>query len=128
MDAKGRFKFLQWRGDFVAGGQFRSGWAFLQPILQLQNEERGLQNGTRVPRSGFAAAKPVAKWGYGCDIGILKDLGISQSISQLRNGAKGYEMALVCQRGVSQLRKFSQRGCMGLRNHFAAKGRFAAKP
>ena len=33
-------------------------------------------------------------------------------------------MALVCQRGVSQLRKFSQRGCMRLRNHFAAKGRF----
>ena len=74
-----------------------------------------------MPRGGFAAAKPAAKRGFGCENGIFEALGISQSISQLRNGAKGYEMALVCQRGVSQLRKFSQRGCMGLRNHFAAK-------
>ena len=119
MDAKGRFKFLQWRGDFVAGGQFRSGWAFLQPILQLQNEERGLQNGTRVPRSGFAAAKPVAKWGYGCDIGILKALGISQSIWQLRNEARGCEMALVCQGGVSQLRNQLRNGAMAAKMGFS---------
>ena len=99
--------------------------AVLQPISQLQNEGVGLRNGTRVLRGGFAAAKPAAKWGYGYEIGIFKALGISQSISQLRNEARGCEMALVCQGGVLQLRKFSQReGGMGLRNNFAEDGRF----
>ena len=81
MDAKGQLEFSQGRGVFAVGGQFRSGGAFSQPISQLQNEG-GLRNGTRVPKGGFATAKPVAKWGYGCEIGIFKVLGISQSISR----------------------------------------------
>ena len=87
MEAKGRLEFSQQRGIFATDGQFRSGGVFsqavLQPISQLQNEGVGLRNGTHVPRSGFAAAKPTAKWGYGCKIGIFKALEISQSISQL---------------------------------------------
>ena len=51
--------------------------AISQPISQLQNEGVELRNGTHVPRGGFAAAKPPAKWGYGCEIGIFKALGIS---------------------------------------------------
>ena len=67
-----------------------------------------------MPRGGFIAVKPAAKWGLGYEIGIFKAL----EISQLRNGGMGYEMALVCQRGVSQ--GFSQ-----LRNGaWAAKLRF----
>ena len=81
MEAKGRLEFLQRRGVFAVEGQFRIGGVFsqaiLQPILQLQNEGVRLRNGTHVPRGGFAAAKPPAKWGYGCEIGIFKALGIS---------------------------------------------------
>ena len=40
----------------------------------------------------------------------------------------GCEMALVCQRRVSQLRKFSQGVAMGLRNHFVAEGHFRSQP
>ena len=90
--------------DFAAKGHFCS------PFHSCEMRGGGLRNGTRVPRSGFAAAK----WGYGCEIGIFKALGISQSISQLRNEARGCEMALMCQGSVSQLRKFSQREGMGL--------------
>ena len=39
-----------------------------------------------------------------------------------------YEMALVCQRGVSQLRKFSQRRAWGCEMNFAADGRFHSGP
>ena len=80
MEAKGRLEFSQQRGIFATDGQFRSGGVFsqavLQPISQLQNEGVGLRNGTRVPRSGFVAAKRS----YGCEIGIFKALEISQSI------------------------------------------------
>ena len=54
-----------------------------------------------MPRGGFAAAKPAAKWGLGYENEIFKALGISQRVSQLRNGGMGCEMALVCQRVVS---------------------------
>ena len=35
-----------------------------------------LRNGTRVPKSGFAAAKYPAKWSFGCEIGIFHVLGL----------------------------------------------------
>ena len=92
----------QLRGIFVANGKKME--TFSQPISQLRNEGGGLRNGTSVLRGGFAATKPPAKWGCGCENVIFQALGISQSISQLR--------------------KFLQKGCMGLRNHFAAKGQF----
>ena len=63
--------------DFAARGGFRSGWVLSQPISQLRNEGGGLRNGTRVLRGGFAAAKPAAKRGFGCENGIFEALGIS---------------------------------------------------
>ena len=60
------------KGDFAAWRWFRKGEAFSatfsQPISQLRNGGTALQNGTRVPRGGFAAAKPPAKWGLDCEI------------------------------------------------------------
>ena len=47
---------------FAANGRFHNKGS----ISQLRNEG-GLRNGTRVPNSGFVAAKPAAKWGYGCE-------------------------------------------------------------
>ena len=85
MDAKGRFEFLQRRGDFAAGGQFRSGGAFLQPISQLRNEEGGggckmalvCQGAISQLRSGAMAAK----------LGFLKLWGF-------RRAFRSYEMRL----------------------------------
>ena len=71
--------------------------------------------------------------------------GVSQGFSQLRNeawaakmsfwgpwwfrrGFRSCEMELVCQRWVSQLRKFSQGVAMGLRNGFTEEGLFRSKP
>ena len=66
-DAKRRLLFSQQMVDFAVRGGFRSGWAFSQPISQLRNDDGGLRNGTCVPRGGFAAMKPPAKWGCGCE-------------------------------------------------------------
>ena len=77
------------------GAQLRSEGAF----SQLRNEGVGLRNGTRVPRGGFATKKLAAKWGLGCEIGIFKALGISQSISQLRN-EEGSAKWHSCAKGV----------------------------
>ena len=107
---RNREAFSQWRGIFAAakwGGRLR--------------------NGTHVPKGGFTAAKPPTKWVFGCENWSFKALGISQPISQLRNEGGGCEMALVCQGVVLQLRNFSQRRGMGLRNHFATKGRFRSQ-
>ena len=54
---------------FAADGQFRSKGRISQQmgifatISQLRNEGGGLQNGTRVPRGGFEAAKIFAEEG-----------------------------------------------------------------
>ena len=34
----------------------------------------GLQNGTRVPKGGFAGVFAAEKWGFGCEIGLLRVL------------------------------------------------------
>ena len=90
-------------------------------ISKLRNECTGLRNGTRVPKGGFAAAKHPAKLGYGCENWRFHALGISQPFRSCEMELLCCEMALVCQEVVSQLRKFSQRGGMGLGNHFATK-------
>nr|CAN78630.1 hypothetical protein VITISV_042850 [Vitis vinifera] len=41
-------------------------------ISQLRNECTGLQNGTRVPKGGFAAAKHLSKWLIDCETEDLK--------------------------------------------------------
>ena len=41
-------------------------------ISQLRNECTGLQNGTRVPKGGFAVVKHPSKWHFGCETEDLK--------------------------------------------------------
>ena len=69
---------------------------------QLRNEGMELQNGTRVPRGGFAVVKPPAKWGLSCEIWDFKAWRISQPFRSWAMSVRGCEMALVCQRDVSQ--------------------------
>ena len=101
------------RADFLAEGHFRSEGPFSQPISQLRNEGGGLRNGTRVPKGCFAAAKHPAKWGIGCENGVFNALRILQPFRNCETRVVGYKMALVCQKVVSQLQKFLQRGAWG---------------
>ena len=78
-------------------------------ILQLRNECTGLQNGTRVPKGGFAAAKHPSKWRLGCKNDGSQGVEVSQPFRRCETGVLGCKMALVCQGASSQLRKFSQR-------------------
>ena len=64
--AKGHF-----RSHFVAKCHFRSQGEFLSHFAAA-NGVGGLRNGTRVPRGGFAAVKPPAKWGCDCENVILR--------------------------------------------------------
>ena len=64
-------------------------------ILQLRNECTGLPNGTRVPKSGFAVAKLLVEWGFGCENWEFLRFGISQSfrscemrVTMLRSGTR----------------------------------------
>ena len=60
-------------------------------ISQLWNECMGLPNGTRVPKSGFAATKYSSKWSFGCEIGIFHVLGLrsyGMRVTVLRNGTR----------------------------------------
>ena len=72
--------------NFAARGGFRSGLAFSQPILQLQNEGGGLRN-------GGAAAK----------MGVLGVEDFVEHFAAAKLRGRGYEMALMCQEGVLQL-------------------------
>ena len=68
--------------NFAARGGFRSGLAFSQPILQLQNEGGGLRNG------GAAAKMGVFRRG-----GFRRAFRSSEMRGGLRNGTrvpKGY--------------------------------------
>ena len=70
-------------------------------ISQLQNECTGLPNGTRVPKSGFAASKYPAKWSFGCKKKIFFFFGFrscEMRFTVLRNGTRVPN--LVSQRGA----------------------------
>ena len=71
-------------------------------ISQLRNEVTVLRNGTRVPRGGFATAKIFAEGGMG-----------------LRKSFRS-------QVAILQRRLDFAADLLGLRNHFAAKGRFCS--
>ena len=75
----GDFAAISKLGDHFAGnGQFRSPKVISQrrnifaahfvAISQLEMRGTVLQNGTRVPKSGFTAAKHPSKWRLGCEI------------------------------------------------------------
>ena len=62
----GDFAAISKFGDhFIAISQLKSDFA---AVSQLQNEGNYAANGTRVPKSGFAAAKHPSKWRLGCEI------------------------------------------------------------
>ena len=96
MDTKGRFDFRgggsisQRRGFFVEKGHFHS------PFRSCEMGGTMLQNGTRVPKGCFAAAKYPEKWGFGSEIGIFYASGISQPFHNCEMRLLCCEMALVC--------------------------------
>ncbi|WJZ82905.1 hypothetical protein VitviT2T_002628 [Vitis vinifera] len=66
----------------------------------------------------------LRKWGYGCENGILKALGISQNISQLRNeggGGGGAAKWHSCAKGVFR------RGGHGVAKSFRSQGGFSSQ-
>ena len=82
MDVNGWLEFSQQRGVFAAGGQFRSGGAFSQPISQLRND-------TRVPRGGFAAVKIFAEDDYGAAKSFRSEGPFSQPSLDFATGFLG---------------------------------------
>ena len=64
----GDFAAISKLGDhFIAISKLKSDFA---GVSQLQNEGNCAANGTRVPKSGFAAAKHPSKWRLGCEIPV----------------------------------------------------------
>ena len=128
---RSREAFSQWRGIFVAH-------------FAAAKWERRLRNGTHVPKG---AAKPPAKWVFGCENWSFKALGISQPISQLRNEGGLRNGTRVPRGDFAAAKIFVERGhgatksfrsqwafsqprpnftaCfLWLRNYFATKGHF----
>ena len=56
-----------------------------------------LRNGTRVPKSGFAAVKSFAKWSFPCENGIFHALVVRSHFAAAKWKSLCWEMALVCQ-------------------------------
>ena len=69
-----------------------------------------LRNGTRVPKSGFAAVKSFAKLSFPCENGIFHALVVRSCESSCEVGATVLRSGTRVPKVVSQLRKFSQRG------------------
>ena len=98
---------MQQKGDFTANGGFRSPFRSQRGIFAAKGQFRsqGHFHSHFAAKGGFR--RPFCSPFRSCEMGL-----------------EGCEMALVCQWGISQLRKFSQGLAMGLRNVFAAKGHF----
>ena len=73
-----------------------------------------LRNGTRVPKSGFAAVKSFAKWSFPCENGIFHALVVRSRFAAAKWESLCCEMALVCQKVVSQLRNTLPNGALTL--------------
>nr|CAN79437.1 hypothetical protein VITISV_036860 [Vitis vinifera] len=107
--------FDGFRSHFEAWRSFRSKVAFSQTISQLQNTLRNgalaaklgvfmlrnckmrvtvLRNGTRVPKSGFAAVKSFAKWSFPCENGIFHALVVRSRFAAVKWKSLCWEMAL----------------------------------
>ena len=122
-------------------------WGFAA-ISQLKNECTGLPNGTHVPKSGFAVTKYPAKWSFGCEIVSFYaslpfrscktpcEMGLwlrNWEFFMLRShfaaakwGSLCYEMALMCQKLVSQLRNTLPNGALAAKLEFFTFWSFAA--
>ena len=80
-----------------------------------------------MPKSGFAIAKLPAEWGFSCEKWEFLRFGYFATISQLRNEGMRLRNGTHVPRGGFAAAKIFAEGGMGLRNHFTAKGVFAAK-
>ena len=115
-------------------------------ISQLRNECTGLPNGTRVPKSGFAASKYSSKWSFGCEIGIFHVLGFrscemrftvlrngthvpkcaSQPRNTLRNGALAVKLGIFTLWSFAAAKQLRNGGSCAGKWHSCAKIGFAA--
>ena len=82
-----------------------------------------LRNGTLVPRGGFTAAKPPAKWVSAAKMRIFRHGGFRNRFAATKWGG-GLRNGTRVLKGCFVATKIFAEGGMGLRNHFATHGRF----
>ena len=69
-----------------------------------------LRNGTRVPKSGFAAVKSFAEWSFPCENGIFHALELHSRFAAAKWESLCCEMALVCQKWFRSCENFRREG------------------
>ena len=69
-----------------------------------------LRNGTRVPKSGFAAVKSFAEWSFPCENGIFHALVVRSRFAAAKWESPCYKMALVCQSWFRSCENFRREG------------------
>ena len=90
-------------------------WKFLrfgisQPCHNCEMRFTVLRNGTRVPKSGFAAAKSSAEWSFPCENGIFHALVVRSRFAAAKWESLCCEMALVCQIWFRSCENFRKEG------------------
>ena len=81
-----------------------------------------------MPRGGFAATKPPAKWGLGFEMRNSKAWRYFATILQLRNGCTVLQNGTRVLRGGFAAAKIFAKGDRTLGKHFAAGGDFRRGP
>ena len=72
--------------------------AISQPFRSCEMRVTVLRNGTRVPKSGFAAEKSSAKWSFPCENRIFHALVVRNRFAAAKWESLCCKMALVCQK------------------------------
>ena len=81
-----------------------------QPFRSCKMRFTVLRNGTRVPKSGFAAAKYPAKWSFPCENRIFHALVVRSRFAAAKWGLLCCEVALVCQKWFRNRENFCREG------------------
>ena len=114
----------QQKGIFAVEGHFRS--PFCSPFRNCEIRSGGCEMALVCQGVVLQLRNPLRNGAMAVKMGFSRLWGFRRAFRSYEM-RRGCEMALVCQGVVSQLRKFSQRESMGLRNHFAANGRFRSQ-
>nr|CAN61909.1 hypothetical protein VITISV_034394 [Vitis vinifera] len=90
-------------------------WKFLrfgisQPFRSCEMRFTVLRNGTRVPKSGFAAVKSFAKWSFPYENRIFHALVVRSRFAAAKWGLLCCEVALVCQKWFHSCENFRREG------------------